>query len=96
MQNNLAKLQASSILRTIYKEANLDAASQQPQEDSQYSSSSKFEKHTPEHMLLSKSSGRIIAKRLEIPAVEVEIERAVWQVERAIKAQRELREEKKS
>jgi hypothetical protein len=41
---------------------------------------------TNEHMLLSRSSGAIIAAHLEIPEIQMEIDRAVWQVERAINA----------
>lgn len=39
---------------------------------------------TNEYMLLSRSSGAIIASHLEIPEIQMEIDRAVWQVERAI------------
>ena len=44
-----------------------------------------------ERMLLSKSSGRLFADYLETE-VAVEVERAVWQVEKALKAQQERRE----
>lgn len=47
-----------------------------------------------ERMLLSASSGQLFAKYLDVPELAVEVERAVWQVERALKAQQELREEK--
>ena len=47
-----------------------------------------------ERMLLSKSSGQLFARHLDVPELAIEIERAVWQVERALKAQNELREEK--
>ena len=40
-----------------------------------------------EQMLLSPSGGALIAEDLEIPGIQMEIDRAVWQVERAIKAQ---------
>ena len=42
-----------------------------------------------EQMILSKQSGKIIAEALDVPALEVEIERAIWQVKRAIKPRRE-------
>ncbi len=43
-----------------------------------------------ECMLLSQSSAAMIAAQLEIPEIQKEIERAVWQVERNIKAQENL------
>ena len=49
---------------------------------------------TEEKMLLSKSSGQIFAEYLHVPELAVEVERAVWQVEKALKARQELREEK--
>ena len=47
-----------------------------------------------ERMLLSNSSGQLFAEYLEVPELAVEVERAVWQVEKALKAHQELREEK--
>ncbi len=37
----------------------------------------------------------MIAKALEMPELEVELERAIWQVEKALKGKEELEEEKK-
>ena len=47
-----------------------------------------------ERMLLSKSSGRIIADYLDVPQLAAEVERAVWQVEKALKNKQELKDEK--
>ena len=47
-----------------------------------------------ERMLLSKSSGQLFAEYLDVPELAVEVERAVWQVENALKTQQELKEEK--
>lgn len=47
-----------------------------------------------EEMLLSQSSGRLIAETLEVPELEMEIERAIAQVERSLAARAELVEEK--
>ena len=47
-----------------------------------------------EKMLLSKTSGEFIAGYVEIPELAIEIERAVWQVEKSLKAKQELKEEK--
>lgn len=49
-----------------------------------------------ESMLLSASSGRLIALCLEAPELEQEIERAVKQVEKALTGEEELMEEKRS
>ena len=47
-----------------------------------------------EKMLLGQSSGAVIANYLEIPELAVEVQRAVWQVERSLKAKQALQEEK--
>ena len=49
---------------------------------------------TEERMLLSKSSGQLFVEYLEVSELAVEVERAVWQVEKALKAQQDRREEK--
>jgi hypothetical protein len=55
------------------------------------------EKSSPleEKMVLQKSNGNRIAGALEIPELDVELDRAVWQVEKALKAQQELKQEQK-
>jgi hypothetical protein len=45
-------------------------------------------------MVLHKSDGKRIAEALEIPELSVELDRAVWQIEKALQAEKELREEK--
>ena len=47
-----------------------------------------------ERMLLSKSSGQLFAGYLDVPQLAAEVERAVWQVEKALNTQQELKEEK--
>lgn len=46
-------------------------------------------------MVLHKSNGKRIAEALEIPELEAELDRAVWQVEKALKAEQELKEQKR-
>lgn len=46
-------------------------------------------------MLIQKWNGKLMAERFKLPNMEVEIERAVEQVESKIKAKEELEEEKK-
>jgi hypothetical protein len=48
-----------------------------------------------ETMVLHKSDGKRIAEALEIPELNIELDRAVWQVEKDLKAKKELKEEKK-
>lgn len=50
----------------------------------------------PATMLLSPSHGKLIADYLEVPEMEQEIERAIHQVEGALKAKKELEEEKQA
>jgi hypothetical protein len=47
-----------------------------------------------EILLLDRWNSKLITKALEIPELEVELDRAIWQVENALKAQQELKEEK--
>ncbi|KAI4201568.1 MAG: hypothetical protein LQ350_003183 [Teloschistes chrysophthalmus] len=47
-----------------------------------------------ERMLLTQSSGRIIADVVEVPELEEHIQRAVKQVEKALRGKKELQEEK--
>lgn len=49
---------------------------------------------TEEVMVLQKWNGKLLAEAFRLPEMEVEIERAVEQVEGAIKTRRELEEEK--
>lgn len=45
-------------------------------------------------MVLHKSNGSRIAEALQIPELKIELDRAVWQVEKALQAEKELKEEK--
>ena len=49
---------------------------------------------TQEIMLLEKWNGKLLAEQFDLPEMEVEIERAVEQVEKSIKSQRETAQEK--
>lgn len=50
---------------------------------------------TGEVMLLDQSSGKKMTQALELPQLEVELERAIWQVEHAIQEQNTKRVAKK-
>ncbi len=45
-------------------------------------------------MVLHRSNGKRITKALELPELDIELDRAVWQVEKALKAEKDLKEEK--
>ena len=97
----MIRLKPSPQLRMAYTEASLDMTAKLIEADEKAMASSGTAKNGPtatgaeqEHMLLGKSSGKIIAEWLEAPALHAEIDRAVWQAERAIRASKELEEEK--
>jgi len=46
-------------------------------------------------MILHQSDGKRISEALDIPELCVELDRAVWQVQRALQAKKALKEEKK-
>ena len=102
---HLVKPQASKQLRMAYSEAAMDVSMQQietenaalsPTPSSSTDGRNKEETgFEEEQMLLSKSSGKVLADWLEIPEIQVEVDRAIWQVERSIRGKRELSEEKK-
>ncbi len=47
-------------------------------------------------MVLHKSDGKRISEALGIPELDLELDRAVWQVEKALKDEMELKDEKKN
>jgi hypothetical protein len=49
----------------------------------------------PEQMILHKSICKPIATELGVPELEVELDRAIWQVEKELQSEKELLEEKK-
>ena len=98
LENKLIELYPSEVLRMAYIEAEMDKTMGKldKEMDSIRSGSSidSVSDNQKERMLLSTSSGQLFARHLDVPELAIEIERAVWQVERALKAQNELREEK--
>ncbi|KAH8656170.1 mitochondrial K+-H+ exchange-related-domain-containing protein [Tricladium varicosporioides] len=84
LENNLIKHAPSQILDELYSSGkqHFDIGSSKGSKDI-------------EEMVLHKSNGKRIAEALKIPELDVELDRAVWQVEKALKAEQELKEEKK-
>lgn len=77
--NNLVSPTLSPILDAIYRQV-------QP---SKLGQPSDPEASAHDSMLLSQETGRRLVEALDIPELEVEIERAIWQVERAIERAQE-------
>ncbi|KAG9238849.1 mitochondrial K+-H+ exchange-related-domain-containing protein [Amylocarpus encephaloides] len=48
-----------------------------------------------ETLVLHRSNGTRIAEALEMPELDLELDRAVWQVEKALRSEKELQEERK-
>ena len=76
-------------LETATKQIEADTKDFPPQRDASGGSESKAEPFKDdERLLLPLSSGKLIAQWLEIPEIHAEIDRAVWQVDKAIQARR--------
>ncbi|KAI1461535.1 mitochondrial K+-H+ exchange-related-domain-containing protein [Annulohypoxylon moriforme] len=91
--NNLLSLSPSPVLNSIYtplldryatsKDSKEDIGEAKPLPDN------KSKVSEEETLLLSQENGRQLVKGLEIPELEVELERAIWQVEDAIRKEKE-------
>ncbi|KAI1207934.1 mitochondrial K+-H+ exchange-related-domain-containing protein [Annulohypoxylon truncatum] len=91
--NNLLSLSPSPVLNSIYtpllghfalpKDSKADIGGATPLPDN----TSKVSED--ETLLLSQDKGRQLVRALEIPELEVELERAIWQVETAIQREKE-------
>ena len=90
------KLVTSQPLRTLDEiySSGQRPFSHAPTAQSVLSSKEATENPDEERMLLHRSTGRRIAETLEVAELEMELDRAVWQVEKALKAAKELKEEK--
>ena len=98
IQKKIVRLSPSEILRTAYMEAAIDTSIEKLDKEIDSFRPGSSVKSVPdeeeERMLLSKSSGQLLAGYIGVPELAVEVERAVWQVEKTLKARQELREEK--
>ncbi|KAH6673588.1 mitochondrial K+-H+ exchange-related-domain-containing protein [Halenospora varia] len=84
LDNKLIKHSPSQVLDELY------SSGKQP-----FNIGSSTGSEDVEKMVLHKSNGKRIAEALKIPELDVELDRAVWQVEKALKVEQELKEEKK-
>ena len=98
MNKDLVKIAPSKLLHIAYTEAMMDIRMRELNVGVESVGSHARQDHNPreveERLLLSHGSGQLIADYVEIPELAAEIQRAVWQVERSLKAQQDLREEK--
>lgn len=93
LKNNLLVLAPSPIIDGVYANQNQSLPSTpEPTMDSSGISVKKPSPSPPpgsnnsdgETMLLSQANGRKMAQALDLPQLEVELERAIWQVETAV------------
>ena len=92
MDNKLLQKHPSSILDMAYAVNGLELAIKAAEDDLQALQvpapaldQSKQTTSTPDKMLLTSSAGKLIADCLELPEIGMEIERAVWQVDRSLR-----------
>jgi len=86
LDNKLIIPKPSKILDELYSSGNTPFDS--------VSTSTKYSTADADSMILHKSDGKRIAQALEMPELDIELDRAVWQVEKAMKAEQELKQEK--
>ncbi|KAH9897240.1 mitochondrial K+-H+ exchange-related-domain-containing protein [Xylariomycetidae sp. FL2044] len=93
--NNLLSIAPSKVLDSIYPallpSSSSAAASAAKPDDPPSSTTPPLEE---EKMLLSQENGRQLVKALDVPELEVELERAIWQVQEAIRKEQEEKAEK--
>jgi hypothetical protein len=91
LENKLLTAKPSKVLDELYAtgKRSLDAGSLS-------SSGESLDSKQEEKMVLHKSDGKRISEALGIPELDLELDRAVWQVEKALKAEMELKDEKKN
>ncbi|KAI1118722.1 mitochondrial K+-H+ exchange-related-domain-containing protein [Nemania sp. NC0429] len=94
--NNFFTLWPSEILDSIYPRHL--PSSNSPEQESHHSSPESPHQgdNSPvaeERLLLTQDSGRKLARALEVPELEAELERAIWQVENDMRKQTKMSEE---
>ncbi|KAK8090925.1 hypothetical protein PG994_000430 [Apiospora phragmitis] len=88
LSNNLLALTPSPILNKIYPSV-LPRSSEGAEKSTQHPSTSEPPLAEKEAMLLSRTNEQALAKALNVPELEVEVERAMWQVQHAIQKEEE-------
>jgi len=89
VQNNLLTLTPSPVLDEVYAHQNPLASTPEPTTGHEAEKLVGDEINSPnpdgETMLLSQEHGKKMTQALDLPQLEVELERAIWQVEGAVK-----------
>ena len=91
LENKLIQPTPSKTLSELYASTNTKSVQDNAAENE---GSETSESKDEEAMVLTKASAKIIADTLEVPELEVELDRAIWQVETALRGHEELRQEK--
>lgn len=91
LDNKLITLKPSRILDELYATGK---RSFNPSPESANEKGSTDPTSVEEKLVLHKSDGKRIAEALQMPELDMELDRAVWQVEKALKAEKDLKEEK--
>ncbi|KAG6167739.1 hypothetical protein E4U26_004507 [Claviceps purpurea] len=89
VSKKLLRPTASPVLDALYSQGGAQQKTQTPTSSDPSSSSSS--PTSQETLLLSQAQVRSFSEKLDVPALEIELERAIWQVEQAIG--KEIREE---
>jgi Mitochondrial K+-H+ exchange-related len=100
IERNLIKTQPSPVLDALYfagimravRDGTVMRKKFPPPRQSKESAAS--DDTLKEAIVLDRWNSKLIAKALEIPELEIELDRALWQVETALKGKEELQEEK--
>ena len=93
LANNLVEPTPSPLLASIYPPA-AHSLSSAPSPEPKVSKEETAPPPGQEVMMLSQAHGREMYRALQIPELEVELERAIWQVETALQKQKEEQENK--
>ncbi|KAG4028890.1 hypothetical protein MFRU_018g00030 [Monilinia fructicola] len=92
LKENLVAIKPSRILDELYLRNKVPFPHLK---DAAHTTTSNSNMVHDETMLLHSSDGQEIASALNIPELQMELDRAVWQVENDLEAQRKLKEEEK-
>lgn len=90
LDKGLIEPSPSSTLDAAYRKSSILTTKEDVESDSATAKSG-----PKERMLLSLEDGRVIAESIGVPEIEVEITRAVQQVQQTLKAQKDLQDERK-
>lgn len=90
LQNKLITPKPSKILDLIYANGNQPFGATPEEQTKQLPNS----ESNDERMIIHKSEGKQIAEALGMPELDIELDRAIWQVGKSIQAEKKLKEEK--